>query len=258
MEKLTLATYNIRTDTEADGDWRWPYRSSYVLDLIRYHDWDIFGVQEVQPHQLTDLQTLAGYEMVGLAREDGITDGEYNALFYKAEKFELLRHDAFWLSETPTLPSIHPTAGCKRVCVCAFLKSKESGKEFAVAVTHLDHISEEARRFGTEIILNHCLKKITDQPVILLGDFNATPAEETYRLLTAHLNDAKHVEGAKVYGPTGTFQDFVYDRPWADFEEIDYIFVSDDVTVEKVGVLTDNCDRRYPSDHFPVVATLHL
>lgn len=257
MEKITVATYNIRTDTEADGNWSWTNRCPHVLNLIRYHDWDIFGAQEVQPHQLRDLSTLSPYAVAGLAREDGINQGEYTALFYKKEKFELLRKEAFWLSETPEVPSIHPTAGCRRVCVCAFLKSKETGKEFTVATTHLDHLSEEARVFGAKTILNHCLLKITKQPIILMGDFNALPEEETYRLITQSLTDAKQ-QSAMLYGPTGTFQNFTYHKPWQAFEEIDYIFVSKEITVEKVGVLTDNCDCRYPSDHFPVVATLRV
>lgn len=257
MEKITVATYNIRTDTEADGNWSWRNRRPHVLKLIRYHDWDIFGAQEVLPHQLKDLMTL-GYGMAGLAREDGIDQGEYTALFYKKDKFDLLKKEAFWLSDTPDLPSIHPTAGCPRVCVCAFLKSKKTGREFAVATTHLDHLSAESRLFGAKIILETCLSKITDQPVILVGDFNAEPEEETYQLLTKSLTDAKHQKNATFYGPLGTFQDFSYNKPWQEIEEIDYIFVSEQLKVEKVAVLTDNCDCRYPSDHFPVVATLSL
>lgn len=258
MEKITIATYNIRTDTEADGNWSWTNRRAHVLNLIRYHDWDIFGAQEVQPHQLADLKSLTDYGVVGLAREDGINQGEYNALFYKKEQFDLLRTESFWLSETPAIPSIHPTAGCPRVCVCAFLKSKETGTEFAVATTHLDHISEESRLFGANIILEHCLSKITDQPLVLVGDFNAPPTEATYHLLTQSLRDAKKQPDTTFYGPLGTFQDFDYDKPWNDFEEIDYVFVSQQLPVEKVGVLTDNCDGRYPSDHFPVVATVQI
>lgn len=258
MEKITVATYNIRTDTEADGQWSWKNRQPHVVNLIRYHDWDIFGAQEVQPNQLADLRALTAYEVAGLAREDGLNQGEYTALFYKKDKFELLKKEAFWLSETPDLPSIHPTAGCLRVCVCAFLKSKETSQEFAVATTHLDHISAESRLFGAQIILDHCLSKINNQPLILMGDFNALPEEATYHLITEHLTDAKHQEGSSFYGPVGTFQDFAYDKAWEDLEEIDYIFVSDQINVEKVGVLTDNCNRRYPSDHFPVVATLNI
>ena len=39
---------------------------------------------------------------------------------------------------------------------------------------------------------------------------------------------------------------------------IDYVFVSDDFVVSKYAVLTDAREQRYPSDHLPVVATVHF
>ena len=58
------------------------------------------------------------------------------------------------------------------------------------------------------------------------------------------------------YGPEGTFNEFRYDCPWRELVEIDFIFVSKEITVKKVGTLTDSVDHRFPSDHFPVEATI--
>ncbi|MHC5268524.1 endonuclease/exonuclease/phosphatase family protein [Enterococcus sp. LJL98] len=258
MNEITVATYNIRMDAWEDGDWSWTNRRSHVLDLIRYCDWDLFGVQEVLPHQLTDFEALTEYAFIGTAREDGKNTGEYNGIFYKKERFELLEEKIFWLSETPNVPSIHPEAGCHRLCVCGLFKEKLSGKTFVFADTHLDHESEKARVLGTNVILAEGLAHFKDQPIILVGDFNATPDEEAYQQLNQHLTDARQMPGAFVYGPKGTFQEFHYNCPWEELVEIDFIFVSPTIQVKKVGTLTYSCDQRFPSDHFPVEASLSI
>ena len=56
------------------------------------------------------------------------------------------------------------------------------------------------------------------------------------------------------YGPVGTFNGFRLDAPMAD--RIDSIFVSRGIRVLKYGVLSDHLDRRFPSDHHPVMVRL--
>jgi endonuclease/exonuclease/phosphatase family metal-dependent hydrolase len=70
------------------------------------------------------------------------------------------------------------------------------------------------------------------------------------------LADARTVSATPPYGPVGTFNDFKLDAPMA--ERIDYVFVSPGVRVLKYGVLSDSIDRRYPSDHHPVVVQLQI
>lgn len=256
MTELRVATYNIRMDALEDGNWGWGARKSHVLALITYHDWDLFGVQEALPHQLMDLKTLTDYAFIGTAREDGLNSGEYNGVFYKKERFECLEEKIFWLSETPDVPSIHPTAGCHRLCVLGLFQDKKSGQRFVFGDTHLDHVSEEARELGAELIIEHGLFKFKQYPILLVGDFNAEPTERAYQLLTTELNDSRYVDGAFTYGPNGTFNEFRYDCPWNELVEIDFIFVSKMITVKKVGTLTDSVDNKFPSDHFPVEATV--
>jgi endonuclease/exonuclease/phosphatase family metal-dependent hydrolase len=53
----------------------------------------------------------------------------------------------------------------------------------------------------------------------------------------------------------GTFHDFTGDT---NGSRIDYIFVTTDVDVTAAEIVHDNTDGRYPSDHFPIKATLTL
>ncbi|MFZ2670323.1 MAG: endonuclease/exonuclease/phosphatase family protein [Enterococcus aquimarinus] len=204
----------------------------------------------------TSIDGLTDYAFIGTAREDGINSGEYNGVFYKKERFECIEEKTFWLSETPDVPSIHPTAGCHRLCVLGLFQDKKSGTHFAFGDTHLDHVSEEARELGAQLIIDNGLSKFKEYPTILVGDFNAEPTERAYQLLKNQLNDSRYVDGVFAYGPKGTFNEFRYDCPWRELVEIDFIFVSKEITVKKVGTLTDSVDHHFPSDHFPVEATI--
>ena len=63
---------------------------------------DILGTQEVLHNQLEDLkQRLPEYGVIGVGREDGKEKGEYSALWYQKDRFNLLDSGYFWLSETP-------------------------------------------------------------------------------------------------------------------------------------------------------------
>ena len=55
---LCVASYNLRYNTPNDGINAWPNRKEMVKGLIRYHEFDIFGTQEVLRDQLNDLAEM--------------------------------------------------------------------------------------------------------------------------------------------------------------------------------------------------------
>ena len=66
---LKVMTYNIRMDTEADGDNQWSNRKDLAAGLIKFHDLDIVGAQEVLNNQLNDLLArLPEYDYIGVGR----------------------------------------------------------------------------------------------------------------------------------------------------------------------------------------------
>lgn len=58
---LRVATYNLRYDNADDGTNAWPNRKEMVKNLVRYHDFDIFGTQEGLQGQLTSVAELPEY-----------------------------------------------------------------------------------------------------------------------------------------------------------------------------------------------------
>ncbi|CAF4968406.1 unnamed protein product, partial [Rotaria sp. Silwood1] len=100
-----VMTYNIRWDVVEDGQNQWNLRKDRLISLIRYRKPDIFGVQEALPHQMVDLRmAFPAFGWYGVGRDDGKNAGEFSAIFYRSNRFEILDNGTFWLSETPGIP----------------------------------------------------------------------------------------------------------------------------------------------------------
>ncbi len=249
--EIIVATYNIRMNTPNDAENAWPNRKEQVKALIRYHEFDIFGTQEGFIGQLDDLSEMNEFAYIGVGRDDGDTKGEHSAIFYNKERFQLLEKGDFWFSETPNKPSYGWEAKHRRICSWGKFKDRVTKNNFFVFNSHFDHQAVEARRQSGILLVNKIKEIAGDGTVFCMGDFNSTPDTEQIKKINSLLDDSYSVSKMPAYGPVGTFNSFDYNAPMK--RRIDYIFVSDDITVLKYGVLTDSYDQKFPSDHQPVV-----
>ena len=277
---FTIATYNIRNANQSDslaGN-GWGRRYPYIAQLIRFHGFDVFGTQEGKYHQLEELKAaLPGYDYIGIGRDDGKKEGEFSAIFYRTDRFEVLEHGDFWLSTETSYPNKGWDAVLPRICTWGKFKDKESGFIFLYFNLHMDHIGVQARAESAKLILQKIAAQPAHIPVVLSGDFNVDQHSESYQLLNTSgiMKDA--YESAELrYAPNGTFNGFYPDR--MTDQRLDHIFLTDDFKVLKYGILTDSYrspkeeevaseqnanfpkearmkpyDARIPSDHFPVM-----
>lgn len=254
-QQMSIMTYNIKLDYPKEGENSWMNRKPFFINQLKFYEPDVLGVQEAMPNQMKDMDNLlVDYNFVGVGRDDGKDEGEYSAIFYKADQFEVLESSTFWLSETPEKVSMGWDAVCNRVCTYALFENLKTKKMFWVFNTHLDHIGTEARIESIKLILNK-IKLLNTQglPVILMGDFNMEETHESIKYISKSLNDSKYV-ARNTFGPSGTFNNFEFHKPVT--RRIDFIFVSDHITVNKYAVLSDSKACRYPSDHLPVFADI--
>ena len=258
QNNLVFLTYNIKLDFPKDGKNSWTNRKTFMVRQLQFYEPDIFGVQEAMPNQMKDLDSLLNdYNFVGVGRDDGNNQGEYSAIFYKSDQFKVLNTSTFWLSETPGKVSIGWDAVCNRVCSYALFENKNTNKQFYVFNTHFDHIGVEARKNSAVLIIQK-IKEINTEmyPVILMGDFNMQENHESIQYISKYLKDSKSVSELGPFGPSGTFNGFIFNEPVT--ERIDFIFVSSEIKVEKYAVLSDSEDCRYPSDHLPVLIKVNV
>lgn len=249
---LNVATYNLRMNTERDGANAWPHRRELVKSLVRYHDFDVLATQEGLPDQVADMAAMAEYAHVGRGRDDGKHAGEHSAIFFKRQRFKLLRNGDFWLSQTPDQPSLGWDATCcHRIVSWAQLQDRQSGRTFYFFSVHFDHEGQVAQRESAKLMLRKVRAIAGAEPVIVAGDFNSVPETEQIGTMKSQLADAFEISATPRYGPVGTFNAFKIDSPLD--ERIDYIFVSPQVKVLSYAALTDSRQGRFPSDHLPVL-----
>jgi endonuclease/exonuclease/phosphatase family metal-dependent hydrolase len=258
-QKLTVGTYNVRFDNPNDVGNLWVDRAPVVSALLRFHGFDIFGTQEAKVNQLDDIsRALPEYERYGLGRDDGKDKGEFSAIFYKKDRFKLLKKGDFWLSETPDKPSMGwDGTCCHRVCSWVQLQDLPSKKRFYVFNAHFDHQGVQARQESSKLILRKIQEIAGKEPVILTGDFNGDHSSAWYQALanSSLLKDTyKEVKHPYVTNPS--FNGFKH--PSQGQQIIDHVFVTDHFRVNRWGVLTDSYHGRYPSDHFPILVELEL
>lgn len=262
---VTIMTYNVRYDNPNDEKYVWRQRRDYVASTIRFHDPDVVGLQEALHDQLRDLRDrLPGYEWLEAGRRSGADEnaGEYAAVGYDRDQFNLESEGTFWLSETPSEPgSVGWDAMLPRLVRYVRLREYDTGVELYHFNTHFDHAGETARLESAELLRERVADLAGDLPVVVTGDFNSREGEPPYRLLTRRdgertLLDAHHVANHAHHGPTTTMTDF---QSLVPDKKIDHVLVSRDVEVLLHGAVSDTYGNgQYPSDHLPLLVVLSL
>lgn len=277
---LIIGTYNIRYANPRDVEQGngWDQRAPVIADLVRFHGFEVLGVQEALHHQLQTLQKLMPeYACVGRGRDDGKQGGEHAAILYRKDKFRQQDGGDFWLSPTPSVPSKGWDAALNRICTWIKLQSVADGRSFFVFNLHFDHIGVQARLESARLVLARIREIAGDQPTLLTGDFNVDQTSEGYRTIAGSGDLADAYETAAIrYALNGTANAF---DPNARTESrIDHIFLSKHFKALRYGVLTDSYrapvpratgetasanfpkevkfrdfQARLPSDHFPVL-----
>ncbi len=256
-QELTVASFNIRMKTNSDTGNLWDDRKQALTNLIKFHEFEVFGIQEGFYAQVQDMkQLLPGFSYVGVGRDDGKQAGEHSAIFYGEQRFKVLKSGTFWLSATDTeKPNKGWDAVLPRICTWAVLEDKEQGKQFIFMNTHFDHVGVVARRESAKLILAKAKEFARDLPLILTGDFNVDETNEAYFTLAKSGVVQDVYDKAKiVYAPNATFNG--WGKSLETQGRIDHIFITTPFRVRKYGILTDTYLGKFPSDHFPVMAEL--
>ena len=258
--QLRVMTLNLRRDNGEDGAYAWPRRVDAVKALISTHAPDILCTQEAYSYMADSVSAgFPHYDRVGTGR---MADGgdEHVALFLDRRRLRIIEHGQFWISLEPDVPgskawgTIFP-----RICSWCVTADQGDGTQFAVFNVHLDNRRVEARRAAAPIIEDRMLKMRQafgdDLPVILCGDFNAFPDAEELRSFCADSGPAGiTLEGCD--GVTsGTFHGF---RGVPGDAPIDYVLTGPGIELRRRFVDDRQYLSTWPSDHFPVIADLHV
>lgn len=255
--ELRLMSFNVRYENDEDtGPRAWKRRIVGAVRMIREENPDVIGVQEALHGQAADLwASLPDYEFTGAARDDGRRAGEYAGIFFRRDRFEADVSDSgtFWLSDTPEKPGSKTWGNeIPRTATWLRLVDRSSQRGFYVFNTHWDHRHQGSRERSAELLAERIRsRRSPDEPVVLLGDFNAV---EQNPGLASLRNGSGLLDAFQKLHPRESARTTLHfwRNSRAGSLKVDHILVSDGADVLAAEIR----DRDLPmvSDHFPVTA----
>lgn len=233
---LRVMTYNIHVGVGMDKK----LDLQRIADVINKEQPDLVGLQEVDRGVK---RTEAKDEIAELAALTKMEFAFAPNLDYQGGKYGVAI-----LSRRPIKSTVHRMFENKREAERRGMLKIEievDGRTINFVTTHLDYQFEDGRLFETEQLLKFLAD--TKGPLIVVADFNDTPAGSAYKLMDNSFDDAWLTSRAKGGG-------FSYpaDKP---VKRIDHIFyrTGDRVRAKKAWVV-----EALASDHVPVVADLEI
>lgn len=258
-QELHIGTYNLRNDNKEDslkGN-GWGQRYPVICKIVQFNDLDVFGTQEGKHNMLQNMvDSLPGYQYIGIGRDDGKTKGEYSAIFYKTTRFKILKQGNFWLSTITDRPNKGWDAVLPRICTWAQFQDIKTGFKFYFFNLHMDHVGVVARKESAHLVLQKIKEMAGNSATIFTGDFNVDQHNESYKevLSTGVLQDCYNLAPVKL-ATNGTFNAFNLNTKTDS--RIDHIFVTKQFNVKRYAILTNSYEGKAPSDHYPVVAIMN-
>lgn len=181
-----------------------------------------------------------------LARSDVTTSNAGDAGFAVIVPFELASGDTIWFERGYT-----------------WVDATVDGADFVFVNTHLEVSSGGQLAFIQTAQANELINEFgTTAPVVLVGDFNTSPGESPYNVLTGTFTDAWTALGTGGAGLTCCHPELLSQS--GDLSSrIDLILYQGDIDVLSAEVIGDEAADRtsgglWPSDHAGVVATLRI
>lgn len=263
-QPFKVMSFNIRWGGAADPPSVWGDRRELVLDTIQAYDPDILCVQEAILRQVKYLRDeMGGFVFFGAGRDNGKLAGEMCAIFYRSERFRRIGGGHFWLSEETDDPGSYGwDAACPRMVSWLRLRDKTDGSVLFVANTHWDHRGKKARLNSAKLMRGYLPGLAEGAPIVILGDFNCDEDSEPYKVLIPGEQDDIFplMDAYRVIHPTRDVNEATYHgfRGEREGSRIDWILHGLSLQTLAVEIDTTHKGLKYPSDHYPVTATLRL
>ncbi|MEE2615359.1 MAG: endonuclease/exonuclease/phosphatase family protein [Verrucomicrobiota bacterium] len=258
-DSFKVWAYNLRYASNSKPN-AWPDRLPVMASLINEKKPDIIGTQEGKFYQIKELnKKIPEYTWFGTGR-DGGSRGEFMAIFYKANRFEIMGYDHFWLSDTPNvIASTTWGHSNRRMVTWILFRDKNTNKQFYFWNTHFDHRVQPAREKAALLINKKVSELKTKLPILLVGDFNASAKmNKTYDILVEDggFTDTMLSASKAINSDWNTINGFRSTKKGV--RRIDWVLSKGPIKTSEAEIVLYDDSKQYPSDHQPVSATVSL
>lgn len=252
--RLKIISSNIRYENDHDGINSWENRRPLLQKIYSEFSPDILGTQEGRFLQTKGLANDLTLKLVESHRS-WIENRMYPCLYVNETFIKVKTSGDIWLSKTPNISgSLSFKSAFPRLCTWMQITHLQSNNDYIVINTHLDHVLEETRVEQINVLIRE-IKLINNQnlPIILLGDFNDTPTSTIRKKIMQHLN-LKDPWIELSLPEEKTHHGFLGEKGVG--ERIDWILVPKTFSTETIFLEKRSFNDIYPSDHYPLLATL--
>lgn len=260
---IDVMSANLRWPVDPPPN-QWELRRERIVALLQREAPDVVGLQESRDVYVVELlERLPNYAAYPPAGD------RHNAILYRVERLVLDLETSAAENARVDAPKQGWGEGSVRLPRCARFVVAGTQRGFYVYNNHLDHRSLPSRIWSVEVLVDRIRTRRIGDPVVLTGDFNAPPEEETMAFLrgetTLHRGDdaianpMAFVDTFRLLHPeeggVGTFHGFL----GMDLgRRIDFVFAGPGIRVLAARILRDGGGGGHLSDHHFVSATLGL
>ena len=252
--QLKLISSNIRFENAHDGIHSWENRCPLLLKIISDFHPDILATQEGREIQIKSLANLLPLKLIETHRT-WIDERMYPCLYINEEQIKIKESGDIWLSETPMVPgSFSFNSAFPRLCTWMEVTHLVNNQDYFVVNTHLDHVLAETRLLQINVLIREIkILNLKNLPLILMGDFNDSPKSGVRNSLLNSFDlkdpwlEAGHPEETSHHG-------FQENKNSGD--RIDWILIPQAFAVEKIHLEKSSYNGIFPSDHYPLLATV--
>jgi endonuclease/exonuclease/phosphatase family metal-dependent hydrolase len=271
--KILSCNIRVALDRDEAKGVGWKDRRELCFQVIKSRQPDIICLQEVIRPQMSDLEkALPDFASFGFAGpvmdtyQTGYHGIAKNPIMFSKERYELTSAGNYWLSETPMVAgSMSWGSGRARHVNWVRLREHKSRREFRVVNTHLDHVSQHARKHQARMIVAESEQYPPDFSQLLAGDFNQDASDAVIK----NIKDGGWIKDgggwsdtyAAVHGPEdpgNTVHGFKGPEAEVRKGKVDFIFARGQVIPKAAAVIKDNRDGFYPSDHYFISAEVTI
>ena len=237
-QDLYIGSFYVTTPNEeklyGDGKDKWATRMPYIVDMFKFEQPDVLGLQSLTTSQLSSLSTRTGFSKAG--------DILYN--------------------NTVELDTCGVVEGLPDSCTCSWAKFQKEGKTFFVFNMYFTPDSAQAA-------VNHLRTSISalgvgSKPIFVVGYLGVNETKTAYSRLIARYPDT-YTKATYKSAEYGTVNNFDLENNHAN-DRYDFICASKNVTVKAYGQLqygyftseNGSNKRRLLSTHFPIMAKVKM
>ncbi|KAG6612834.1 DNase I-like protein [Phytophthora cinnamomi] len=257
--QLKVMTFNLRTSIANDKcpSGCWEQRRWRAKKLVEKYEPDLIGTQEGAPDQIEFFTSNLSYASLGECAGE-CKWNERDSIFYKPERWEVLKNSTFALSGTPeVLGSNTWNLEYLRAAVIARLRDRATSRVVCMLNTHYD--ITRGQNQSSVLVAQRMSEFCQDgDAVFMTGDLNAIPTTAAVKYLENEIAldgadtpipmyDSLTAGGAGIATWIGSG---FGNQTWEPYK-FDYIFTRDDAEtcLQNASVLVDLFDGYSSSDH---------